>query len=209
MRLTLAFSTVLFVGCASQPTLPPVSGQVAPPKVAIEHQAKLQQIQAFTLKGRLGVITQQQGFSGSIDWQHQPQTDDIQVYSPLGGKVASIAKTPVQVTLTDHTGNTISAADAESLTEQTLGFRLPLNGLSDWALGRPSNSPITANSWDANGRLIMLEQAGWRIDYASYSDQNGVSLPQKMVLKNDKVTLKLLTETWSTQDMHLIKGLEK
>ena len=203
------FSVMFVAGCATQTTLPPTTAQTAPPRIAIEHQAKLQQIQAFTLKGRLGVITQQQGFSGSIDWQHQPQTDDIAVYSPLGGKVANIAKTPARVTLTDHKGNSISAADAESLTEQTLGFRLPLTGLSDWALGRPSHSPITANAWDANGRLIMLEQAGWRIDYASYADFNGQSLPQKMVLKNDKVTLKLLTEAWNAQDIRANKGSEK
>ena len=191
------FSVMFVAGCATQTTLPPTTAQTAPPRIAIEHQAKLQQIQAFTLKGRLGVITQQQGFSGSIDWQHQPQTDDIAVYSPLGGKVANIAKTPARVTLTDHKGNSISAADAESLTEQTLGFRLPLTGLSDWALGKPTASKIESSTWDDKGRLMTLKQDGWDISYDNYADLNGVFLPSKVVLKSEQVNLKLLIEKWA------------
>ena len=193
---SLVLSIILLAGCATQPISPPATQQTAPPQLAIAHQEKLQQIQSFTLKGRLGVTTQQQGFSGSIAWQHSALKDDIEVYSPLGGKVAHIAKTPAEVTLTDQKGHTISAADAESLTEQTLGFRLPLTGLSDWALGRPSTGAITANAWDANGRLIMLKQQGWEIEYPSYQLLNGFDLPKKVLLRNEHVYIKLLIEDW-------------
>ncbi len=161
-----------------------------------KHLATLSNIKAFALKGRLGVVTQKQGFSGGIDWQHQAITDNIDVFSPVGGKIANIAKTPNGVTLTDQKGYSVSAQDAESLTETTLGFRLPLTGLSDWAIGRPSASKIDAANWDETGRLTALKQDGWDISFENYSMQNGVDLPSKIMLKSEKVNLKMLVEKW-------------
>lgn len=141
-------------------------------------------------------MTQKQGFSGGIEWQHQSTTDNIDVFSPVGSKVANIAKTSAEVILTDQKGQHIKASDAETLTETTLGFRLPLNGLSDWAIGRPTSSKIEASSWDAQGRLTTLKQDGWDIGFENYLESNGTFLPNKIVLKSDKVNLKLIVEKW-------------
>ena len=194
--LALIF-TILLTACAVQPTAPS-SAPPAPTSAVVnqQHLATLAKIKSFALKGRMGVVTQKQGFSGNIDWQHQLDTDNIDVYSPVGGKVANIAKTPSGVTLTDQKGRSISAQDAESLTEITLGFRLPLTGLADWALGKPTASKVEASTWDEKGRLLTLKQDGWDIAYENYSASNGVDLPNKIVLKSEKVNLKLLVETW-------------
>ena len=186
---------LILAACATQP-IPPSQ---APTTSSInqKHLTTLANIKAFALKGRLGVVTQKQGFSGGINWQHQAVTDNIDVYSPVGGKVANIAKNAQGVTLTDQKGHSISAQDAESLTEATLGFRLPLTGLNDWALGRPSASKIDAANWDETGRLTALKQDGWDISFENYAMQNGVDLPSKILLKSEKVNLKLLVEKWT------------
>ena len=191
----LATFVLAVSACATQPIAPTPQ----PPENATAHQqhlSTLANIQAFSLKGRLGVVTQKQGFSGSIEWQHHAATDNIDVYSPVGGKVANIAKNDSGVTLTDQKGHTIKASDAETLTETTLGFRLPLSGLSDWALGKPTTSKIEASSWDSEGRLLMLKQDGWDIGFENYLESNGTFLPNKIVLKSEKVNLKLLVEKW-------------
>ena len=192
--LALIFMLIL-AACATQ-SIPPAQAPITS-SINQKHLATLANIKAFALKGRLGVVTQKQGFSGGINWQHQAVTDNIDVYSPVGGKVANIAKNTQGVTLTDQKGHSLSAQDAESLTEATLGFRLPLNGLNDWALGRPTTSKIDAANWDETGRLTTLKQDGWDISFENYSIQNGVDLPSKIVLKSDKVNLKLLVEKWS------------
>ena len=192
----LCCSAALYLsGCASippSPTTPPVTQNINQ-----QHLAKLTQIQHFALKGRLGVVTQKQGFSGGIDWNHEQVNDNIEVYSPLGGKVASIVKTSTEVTLTTQDGHSIKANDAETLTELALGWRLPLAGLSDWALGKPTKSKIDASTWDEQGRLTTLKQDGWDISYENYTENNGYFLPNKIVLKSEKVNLKLLVEKWS------------
>ena len=176
--------------------MPPTSQPPTTSSINQKHLDTLINIKAFALKGRLGAVTQKQGFSGGIDWQHQAITDNIDVFSPVGGKVANITKNPSGVTLTSQNGHSISAQDAESLTETTLGFRLPLSGLSDWAVGRPTASKIEASSWDEQGKLLTLKQDGWDISYENYADIDGISLPKKILLKSEKVNLKLLVERW-------------
>jgi outer membrane lipoprotein LolB len=189
------FLLLLFLaGCAT--IMPPISQPPATSSINQKHIDTLANIKAFALKGRLGAVIQKQGFSGRIDWQHQAITDNIDVFSPVGGKVANITKNSSGVTLTSQNGHSVSAQDAESLTETTLGFRLPLTGLSNWAIGRPSASKIEAANWDETGRLTTLKQDGWDISYENYADIDGISLPKKILLKSEKVNLKLLVERW-------------
>jgi outer membrane lipoprotein LolB len=188
------FMALSLIGC-----LPQNSKPVRPPATAAavaKHAASLAAIKSYSLKGKLGVITQKQGFSGGIDWQHAIDADNINVFSPLGGKIANISKTAEGVMLTDQKGNSIKAKDAESLTEATLGFKLPLNGLGDWAIGQPINGKEYKATWDESGRLLTLNQEGWDINYENYADNNGVDLPNKIVLKSEKVNLKLIIENW-------------
>lgn len=186
--------TLILTACATQPA--PPSAPASATNVNKQHLATLAAIKSFKLKGRLGVVTQKQGFSGGIEWQHQQASDNIDVYSPLGSKIANIAKTADAVTLTDQNGHSIKAQDTESLTDMTLGFMLPLTGLGDWAIGRPTASKVDTSSWDEKGRLLMLKQDGWNISYENYTETNGIDLPNKIVLKSEKVNLKLLVENW-------------
>lgn len=194
-RLFLFCLLLQISACATRPVVP-AEQSTASSSLHQQHLAKLGDINEFSLKGRLGVVTQKQGFSGSIVWQHAVDTDTIEIYSPVGSKVANISKAATGVTLTSQDGHSIKAKDAESLIETTLGFRLPLTGLSDWALGKPTASKIEASSWDEQGRLLTLKQEGWDINYENYTDNNGLFLPGKVILKSEKVNLKLIIEKW-------------
>ncbi len=162
-----------------------------------QHLNNLLTINQFTLQGRMGVQYDGKGFSGGLHWQHLLADDNVSLFSPLGGQVASIKKTAGKVTLEDANGNSISATDIESLTQSTLGWQLPLVGLADWSLGRPSSSKIDAITWDALGHLSTLKQDGWTIEYQNYAEQDGHFLPSKITLRSNNVYLKLLVEKWA------------
>jgi outer membrane lipoprotein LolB len=196
-RLFLSFSfAVIVTGCSTLPK-PEISPNSASLALYQAHMQDIASINQFTIKGRIGVQAEGKGFSGGLTWLHDKMNDDIALYSPLGGQVASIKKTAENVTLEDAKGNSITAADAETLTQSTLGWQLPLAGLADWSLGRPSSSQITASTWNEQGHLSTLKQDGWDIQYQNYAEQNGHFLPSKIVLRNDKVNLKLLVENWT------------
>ncbi|MBA3696843.1 MAG: outer membrane lipoprotein LolB [Methylotenera sp.] len=182
----------LLQACATTPMNPANTTPTQPSQA--QHLQQIATIQQFSLKGRMGVQTDAKGFSGRLDWQHQLSYDNIALYSPLGNQVASIQKTASLVTLQDASGNSVSAADAESLTEMTLGWKLPLTGLADWSLGRPTASPIQASTSDNLGRLTTLKQDGWDIEYSDYVDVEGKQLPNKIYMRSPKVNIKLIIE---------------
>lgn len=162
------------------------------------HMVLMMNIQQFSLSGRLGVMTNPKGFSGRVVWQHLPDNDKIDVFSPLGGKVANIVRTDEEVVLTNSKDEHISAPDTETLTEKTLGFKLPLSGLRYWALGRPSDTGLVEYvTWDENGRINALQQNGWDIEYQDYELNEGYYLPRKITLRTDTLVIKLIVEKWS------------
>ena len=203
----------LLSACSSLPQQPSaVPNNAASLALHAKHLTTLQAIKVFHVKGRIGVQTKQQGFSGGIDWQHTTAKDDIALYSPLGGQVASVERTPEKVTLVDAKGNSMSAADAETLTQSALGWQLPLAGLADWVIGRPyvscaanaqvdcaansnlssSNSPT--KTLDAQGKLRTLDQDGWHIEYQEYAQFNETWLPSKLYLTSQNVNIKLIVQ---------------
>lgn len=183
-------------GCAS---IKPASEAASPPEINAQHLSSLRDITIFSAQGRIGVQTEGRGFSGSMQWQHDAASDQVSLYSPLGSQVASIERTANLVTLKDSNGKQYTASSAEKLTEENLGWSLPMRGMSDWVLGRPTSGKIESSAWDNQGKLTRLKQDGWDIAYEQYSEIAGHQLPGKVTLRSPKVNLKLIIEHWQTQ----------
>ncbi len=193
--LTLCLLATL-AACSSLPSKAPI---VTPASLSLhqQHLASLSRIQRFELKGRLGVQADGKGYSASLIWQHNADHDDIRIYSPLGGQLARIQKTADGIRLEDAQGQVSVGKDAESLTQALLGWRLPLSGLADWALGRPVNSAMASLTWDEAGHTLSLNEADWAIAYQQYQASPTAFLPHKLSLKNARVQLKLIVEKWT------------
>jgi outer membrane lipoprotein LolB len=162
-----------------------------------QHIEKIASIRNFSLKGRIGVQMNGKGFSGPITWRHHAEYDLITLYSPLGNPVAIIEKNGDKITLTDSKGNAVNEDNLQSLTEKTLGWPLPLQGMTDWILGRPSAQQIQLQTRDSAGRLTKLKQENWDIDYQAYMPYADVVLPQKLHLRRIEANVKLVIENWA------------
>jgi outer membrane lipoprotein LolB len=186
----------ILAACSNLPTQAPTT---TPASLSLhqQHLASLSRIQRFELKGRLGVQADGKGYSASILWQHDTEQDDIRIYSPLGGQLARIQKTADGIRLEDAQGQVSVGKDAESLTQALLGWRLPLTGLADWALGRPANSAMASLTWDEAGHTLSLNEADWDIAYQHYQANPEAFLPHKLTLINTRVQLKLIVEKWT------------
>ena len=149
----------------------------------------------FELSGRIAVSYRDDAGSGNIAWRHSPRADEMLLSTPLGQGVARLTRVDGEITLKTQDGREYRAADAESLTEQVLGFRVPIVGLADWVRGRPAQAPApapTRQRADAAGRLAELEQAGWRIEYLAYEG----ALPARVRLSFPGVELRLAIAEW-------------
>ena len=174
MRRAFAAAALLLAACAPAELRPPG---------AVE----------FDLLGRIAARYGNEAFTGNVNWRHAGAGDEMLISTPLGQGVARIVREGDAVQLTTADGKAYRAPDAESLTERTLGFRLPLEGLADWVQGRASPTQPARTEKSPDGRLRALEQRGWKVEYQQYDD---AGRPALMRLNYQGIELRLAISQW-------------
>jgi len=129
--------------------------------------------ETIDLTGKLSVNYQKDGrresITGNFNWEQRPGAIDVALISPLGQTVATINVTPTAATLVQGGQEPRSADDIDSLTQQTLGWPLPVSGLRDWLQGY---------ALDGQGRRFRASPAnntvttgdGWRLRFVEWQD---------------------------------------
>jgi len=146
----------------------------------------------FELTGRFAARYRDEAAAGTLAWRHRASRDDVLLSSPFGQGLARISRDGEAVTLVAGGDKRYTAADAETLTEQVLGFRLPLRGLADWVRARPATDAPAAAEYAQDGRLLSLEQHGWRIEYSNYEGAR----PTLLKLSYPGLELRLAISEW-------------
>jgi outer membrane lipoprotein LolB len=146
----------------------------------------------FELIGRVAVRHGGEASSARVQWRHGLKTDDMLITSPIGQGVARITRAGGMVILETGDNRKFQAQSAESLTQEVLGWRLPLTGLSDWIRARPSLEGAHVASQDEKMRLARLEQDGWQIEYQEYDEDR----PVRIRLLRPELEIRLVIETW-------------
>ena len=132
--------------------------------------------------------------SGKISWQHDAAGDDLLFSTPLGQGVARIVRSDAFARLTTSDQKVYQASDVETLTEQVLGWRLPLAGLPDWVRGRAAASAPAQTRFDSSQRIAELRQSGWLVEFLEYKSENG--LPALLRLSRQDMELRLVIDQW-------------
>jgi outer membrane lipoprotein LolB len=175
VRLALGFAAAVVLGaCASLPGagLPLPGG--------------------FELSGRVAVRHGKDAASGRIFWRHSNEADELLITSPIGQGIARISRERDQFRLVTGDRKEYRATDAESLTEQALGWRLPLDGLSDWVQARASpGRPAEIRGEPGNG--LELRQDGWHVAYEEFREGK----PFRMRLTREDVEITLVVDQWT------------
>lgn len=192
-----AFALPLLLGaCAAlQPVSPP------PPTSAADRQYQ----QTLNLGGRLSVRYEtrsgEQALHGSFAWQQDEANTKVTLFSPLGQALAQIQTSPAGASLRQAGQTPIFAEDVGALTEQALGWPLPVGGLRDWLQGF---------AVDAQGRRFIATPSakavtthdGWRIEYPTWQDDGaGVARPRRIDLARNTtqagdVAIRIVIDTW-------------
>ncbi len=152
----------------------------------------------FVLNGRVAVRHDGERSSAGLRWRHYAGEDEILLLAPLGQTVARIRRDAQGVAL-EASGKTYMARDAETLTQQVLGWELPLAGLSRWVVGLPSAGSVAEIGHNADGQISALHQDGWDIEYSRYATSAADSLPMRLVLRRERLEILLLVDEWEKQ----------
>lgn len=146
----------------------------------------------FEFSARFAARYRDEAASGQLAWRHDAARDEVLISSPFGQGLARVTRRDALVTLVTADDRRYSAADAETLTEEVLGFRLPLRGLADWVRARPAQGAPASVSYDDAGRLAALEQHGWKVEYQEYEGAR----PVRLRLRYPGLELRLAIFAW-------------
>jgi outer membrane lipoprotein LolB len=100
---------------------------------------------------------------GRFDWVEHGSTVDLSLLDPLGQSIAIVHSEPGLATLKLSDGRTFEGASAEDLTQQALGYMVPIAGLRSWLLGHAEDAALKP-SVDADGALVLHEM-NWTVRY--------------------------------------------
>jgi outer membrane lipoprotein LolB len=185
----LAALTLLVSGCTHLPGFEPAT----PPKALASAVAP----ESFRLEGRVSVKADEESFSGGLVWNRGKGSEELLLHTPLGQGVAELRADSDGVTLTDAKGKIFRAPDADALVRQALGFELPLRGLAWWVVGHPRPGATYRAEPDEAGRLGMLEQDEWRIEFSRYALKGRTMLPGKLVARRgETLEVRLVVDNW-------------
>ena len=177
-------------GCAQLPGFGPA---VPSHKLALKAPPE-----RFNLEGRVSVKTGENSFSGGMAWQHSKLDETLLLSTPLGQGVAELHGVPGSVSLKDAEGREYHARDAEALVHQVTGMTLPIKGLAWWVVGHPQPDAAYQAEADEMGRLAVLRQADWRIEFSRYALQGAAMLPGKLLARRgDDLEIRLVVDTWT------------
>ncbi|UCB53697.1 MAG: outer membrane lipoprotein LolB [Thiotrichales bacterium] len=161
---------------------------------------RLQQIDNWTIKARLGVQTETEGGSFDVFWQQQADRYDIRLVAPMGQGAVHIVGDDGGVTISLADGRSEYSDNAEELFHAMTGLSLPVNGLRDWLRGIPIQHEAIQNiSWNENGQLYKIEQTGWQVEMGRYKVIADHDLPHAFYLGQEQrpeLSVRLLVREW-------------
>lgn len=151
--------------------------------------------------GRFSATTaagdKRENVSGRFNLEIRGAQQALDLLSPLGTTVARIEVEPGGARATGAQMQEVRGPNADVLTEQLLGWTLPVSGLADWIEGRPVPERTARVERDV-GRVVMIEQDGWTIRLGEPFELTG--RPRRLVLERaaignaPAVTLRLVVD---------------
>ena len=166
----------LAAGCASLP--PP-----APPAAEVQaRRAVLQTLDRWDLRGRVAVRLPDEGAQVNLHWRHARDHEQLDLTGPFGGGHAQLRFDANGAVLRDARGREYEGGDPEALLYRAIGWQVPLAGLGYWIRGLPVPDVTASEELDERGRLRVLRQLGWDIQFLAYTLIDETELPSRLFL---------------------------
>ena len=164
---------------------------------------------SLALSGRLSVRYQQDGkeeaLHGSFRWLQTPEQITVTLLSPLNQTLATIEITPTSARLIEAGKPPRSADNIETLTNETLGWTLPVDGLRGWLQGFSidSGKPVPIAQPGSDNATPVVTRDGWQIQYISWFNEDAPPLtrPKRIDLQRTtpalgEMAIRIVIDTW-------------
>ncbi len=188
----LLFVLVLLAGCGVAPEVP---GPEAEARGQVR-TAALAALNHWELDGRIAIQREQEGWFASLHWLQQGASYQFKVSGPAGQGGVRLSGDERGVTLTRSDGTVYHALLPEELLASHFGWQVPVTGLYYWIRGLPVPSSDESHQRDAEGRLVVLRQDGWKIQFDRYQALGGLELPGRVTLERPSLSVRVIADRW-------------
>jgi outer membrane lipoprotein LolB len=187
-------SVLLLAGCRTAPprTLPGPGADAPWPL----QRSGLEQLDRYSLAGRVAVAANGQGFSASLRYTQQPRRSDLALDGPLGVGGLRVALENEDLSIATSRGDKLDGETARAELERRMGFPLPISELRWWLLGIPAPGQSEVNADAASGEIHDFTQNGWRVTITARAPALGFALPQRLTAERAGARMKLVVERW-------------
>lgn len=197
MRLLLLVIPLLWLsGCSVAPPLDTGEGELLWP----QRQQALGQLQGWQLYGRVAVSAQEEGFNATLSWKQQPDgAFELRLIAPFSQGAVTLEGDSSGVVLRDSDSmHPVYAADAETVLYQQYGWQIPVTSLYYWVRGIPDPDSDASLQLDGAGRLLELDQSGWKVRFLRYLQLQQWQLPDKIFIENGDTRVRIVIQEWQT-----------
>ncbi|MDH4553793.1 lipoprotein localization protein LolB [Pseudomonas sp. BN417] len=199
-KLLAAAALVLLSGCAALAPHETLEGQ-GDQATWKAHKAQISALDAWQISGKVGIRAPKDSGSGTLFWLQRQDYYDIRLSGPLGRGAARLTGRPGEIVLEVANQGRYQAESPEALLEEQLGWRLPVSHLLWWVRGLPAPETRSHLTLDGASHLSRLEQDGWQVQYLSYVQQNGYSLPERIKLQGEDLDITLVIKDWQPRQL--------
>ena len=204
----LLFLTSIIVLQTACSTLPADSSdtterQESPPVSGKSHQwlderlQQLQGIRSWSLSARFSLVTDDEAWSGKLDWVQQSNQEYLIHFSdPTGQGAMQLLGNGQWVELRLANGDSYQAKDADTLLKKETDWQLPINSLWYWVRALPDPKMSLRSELNSQALPIKFEQDDWSVIYHSYHHIDQYAFPRKIIVEKDALKLKLIIMNW-------------
>ncbi len=150
----------------------------------------------WTLRGRLGVVSGQDGGSGSFSWVQNGERYEFVLRGPLSGKSFRLTGGPEGALLEGVDGGPLRGSDAQTLLRDALGWDVPLGDLRAWVLGLRADAGPAELGFGTNRLPLVLRQDGWTVNYRQWDVARQPPLPLKVFAERPPYKVRLSIDSW-------------
>ncbi|AOY01214.1 lipoprotein insertase outer membrane protein LolB [Jeongeupia sp. USM3] len=145
--------------------------------------------------GRVSIKRPQGNDYANFVWTWHGAESRLDLNNPLGQTLAQLTLGPNGARYRAADGRALSAADADQLLQDGLGWTVPVNGLAYWLKGEADPaSPASIRNTDG---VRTIEQAGWRIELSDWRARGaGQPLPRRLHLTRPDLDLRIAISEW-------------
>ena len=161
-----------------------------------ERRLLLEERTDWKARGRIAIQTGNDAWSASISWIQIDNLYEIEIYGLSGSPKLLIKGGYDHIILKTDQGEKFAGNNAERLIKQQFGWSIPVSRLRYWLLALLDPHQSGQQLFDKDGRLAELRQSNWKVNYHGYQRINGIDIPKKIWMENDKLTVKLVFKDW-------------